>query len=88
MKDLYDLWHILGAYELQEDVMRQAIAKTFQRRGTLLEAEPSAFTDVFWTDPSKRAQWSAFLRRNDLQAADLENVVKDVAERLAPLMPI
>lgn len=87
MKDLYDLWHVLSTFELEEDDVRAAIARTFHRRGTAVEATPVALTDAFWTDPSKKVQWSAFLRRNDLGAPDLEAVVRDVARRLAPMMP-
>lgn len=87
MKDLYDLWHILRTFDLRKDDVQAAILRTFQRRGTPVEAQRSTFTETFWTDASKQSQWSAFLRRNDLQTADLETVVKEVAERLAPLMP-
>jgi predicted nucleotidyltransferase component of viral defense system len=87
MKDLYDLWHVLRTFELAEDEVRVAITRTFHRRDTIVEATPVALTAAFWTDPSKRAQWSAFLNRNDLGAPDLEAVVRDVAARLAPMMP-
>jgi hypothetical protein len=87
MKDLYDLWHILRTFDLPGDVVRKAIRNTFTRRGTPLEAPPTALTKAFWADASKQAQWSAFLRRNDLHAPDLETVVRDVAVRLAPMLP-
>jgi len=88
MKDLYDLWHILRTFNLPGDDVRTAIRNTFTRRGTPLEAPPTALTEAFWTDASKRAQWSAFLRRNDLNAPDLETVVREVAVRLEPMLPI
>lgn len=87
MKDLYDLWHILRTYDLRTDDVRAAIVHTFRRRGTPVEARPIALTDEFWTDASKRAQWSAFLRRNDLKGGDLETVVNEVAARLEAHMP-
>jgi hypothetical protein len=60
---------------------------TFHRRGTTVEATPVALTEAFWRDASKRAQWTAFLDRNDLQAPDLETVAREIAVRLAPMMP-
>ena len=87
MKDLYDLWHVLRTFEIEADDVRAAIARTFHRRDTAVEPTPVALTAAFWTDPSKRAQWSAFLNRNDLRAPDLEAVVRDVAARLAPMLP-
>lgn len=37
--------------------------------GTALATEPTVLTEAFWADPSKRGQWSAFLRRSDLSVA-------------------
>ena len=87
MKDLYDLWHSLRTFDLREEDVRAAIVQTFHRRGTTVEAMPVALTETFWKDASKRAQWSAFLIRNDLQAPDLETVAREIATRLAPMMP-
>jgi len=33
-------------------------------------------------------QWSAFLRRSDLSAPDLEEAAREVAARLAPMLPV
>lgn len=87
MKDLYDLWHTLRTFDLKEDDVRAAIAQTFQRRRTTIEATPVALSEAFWMDASKRAQWSAFLSRNDLQAPDLATATREISERLAPMMP-
>jgi predicted nucleotidyltransferase component of viral defense system len=87
MKDLYDLWYSLRTFELREADVRAAIVHTFHRRGTTVEATPVALTEAFWRDASKRAQWTAFLDRNDLQAPDLETVAREIAVRLAPMMP-
>ena len=87
MKDLYDLWHVLRAFDLDGDEVRTAIARTFDRRGTAVVAEPTVLTRAFWADPSKRTQWSAFLRRSELNAPGLEEVARDIALRLRPMMP-
>jgi hypothetical protein len=87
MKDLYDLWHILRTFELREDDVSAAIVRTFHCRRTPIETPPVALTEAFWTNASKRAQWSAFVRRSDLNAPDLEAVVRDIAAHLAPMLP-
>ncbi len=79
MKDLYDLWYILRTFELNREEVGAAIVRTFEHRGTALAADPTVLTVAFWADPSKRAQWSAFLRRSDLNAPDLETVAREVA---------
>ena len=86
MKDLYDVWHILRTFDLNRDEVRTAIVRTFEHRGTALAVEPTVLTEAFWADPSKRSQWSAFLRRSDLSAPDLEEVAREVAARLAPML--
>ena len=86
MKDLYDVWHVLCTFDSNPDDVRAAIVRTFEHRGTALTAEPTVLTEAFWKDPSKRVQWSAFLRRSDLTASDLEEVAREVAARLAPML--
>ena len=86
MKDLFDLWYVLRTFELPQDELGRAIDSTFERRGTPLHPTPTAFTSAFWEDASKRAQWSAYCRRNSLVVPDLEDVVREIATRLGPHM--
>jgi predicted nucleotidyltransferase component of viral defense system len=86
MKDLYDLWYIIETFDVRGDEVREAVTRTFERRGTPFEPAPAVFTAAFWDDPSKRAQWSAFLERNDLHAPELEEVARGVAARVALLL--
>lgn len=87
MKDLYDIWFILCTYDLNRDQVRAAIIRTFDNRGTPFTPVPTVLTASFWANPSKRTQWSAFLRRNGLHAPDLEDVAQDVATRLGSILP-
>jgi len=43
--------------------LREAVAKTLDRRATPLVAEPIVFADAFATDKDKQKQWSAFIMR-------------------------
>jgi hypothetical protein len=62
-------------------VQLDAIAATFQRRGTPLpETEPFGLSDEFATDTNKRAQWKAFLGKNRLDEIALEEVIKKIRQ--------
>ena len=66
MKDFHDVWFLAHRFEFDGLTLRKAIEATFARRQTVLPPPPEPFTDAFANDPTKQAQWSAFLRRNGL----------------------
>lgn len=71
MKDFYDLWILSQQFEFAGPSLSQAIAATFDRRGTKLpEATPLALTGEFAEDRQKQTQWKAFLRKNQLGLQD------------------
>jgi hypothetical protein len=49
---------------------------------------PIALTSEFATDPSKKLQWNAFLRKNRINpdSYQLEVVIKDLAAFLQPIL--
>ncbi len=61
MKDFYDIAMLASTYDYDGTILREAVAKTLNRRATLLVAEPIVFADTFASDKDK--QWSAFIRR-------------------------
>ena len=64
MKDFYDIWAIYKFLNPDQQVVNQAIANTFRRRGTTIPSEaPIALTDEFSKDKAKQQQWLAFIRR-------------------------
>lgn len=63
MKDFYDIAMLASTYDYDGTILREAVAKTLNRRATLLVAEPIVFADAFTTDKDKQKQWSAFIRR-------------------------
>ena len=64
MKDFFDLWVISETFSFNGLVLAQAIAATFDRRGTDIPTDtPSALTPAFAEDAAKQAQWRGFLRR-------------------------
>jgi len=89
MKDFYDMHVILAHMEIDDDVLRDAIRATFERRNVPLPEElPVAFTPGFIEDASKETQWLAFLRRSSLSTFgfDLATVLADLKKRLWPLL--
>jgi hypothetical protein len=81
MKDYFDLRALAREGEVAAGLLADAIAATFTRRNTVLPPDmPLGLSDEFAKDPSKRAQWKAFLGRNRLDAPTLDIVVIEVRE--------
>lgn len=63
-KDFHDLWMIAGSLEFKGSLLAKAVAATFERRQSALEAEvPAGLTPAFYEDERRGGQWRAFLRR-------------------------
>ncbi len=76
MKDYFDLWVLLTEGALESTDLRRAIDATFARRQLQLpDTTPSGLSDAFARDAVKTAQWTAFLKKNQLQTLDLVDVV-------------
>ena len=87
MKDYFDLWFLARHADFEGDTLRMAIQATFERRGTTLTGRlPFGLTRAFADDAQKQIQWSAFLRKNRLDASSLGLVVGEVASFLAPVI--
>lgn len=87
MKDYFDLHALHRERGTDESDLVRAIAATFQRRGTAIPGElPVGLTPEFAHDRRKRAQWGAFLTRNQLASPPLEVVVEGLAAWLQPAL--
>jgi hypothetical protein len=81
MKDFFDIRALAREGTLDVTQLGDAIAATFQRRGTPLpESEPFGLSDEFASDTTKRAQWKAFLGKNRLDEIALEEVIKEIRQ--------
>jgi hypothetical protein len=84
VKDYFDLWLLLQDDALDPRLLAAAIVATFrQRRSDLPEDWPMGLTDAFGNDPARQTQWRAFLRKNELEAPALADVVADLRAALA-----
>lgn len=87
MKDFYDIWLLSRQFTFEGERLTEAVAQTFRRRGTPVEALPDALTPAFANDPSKVLQWRAFLRKGQLDNVPdaLSEVVAAITEFLEPV---
>lgn len=87
MKDYYDVWMLLNAFDLEPERLRQAIVATFARRGTLIPAEaPDGLSDAFASDAGKLRQWDAFARNLSGSTPGLGFVVSTLRLRITGIL--
>jgi len=76
LKDYFDLWVLAKHVPLDPNMLQEAIAATFKRRGTTMPQElPLGLSESFTSDGKKIQQWKAFLKKNKLQAPPLDELV-------------
>jgi hypothetical protein len=84
MKDYFDLYYLLVEDSLENKLLRSALDATLERRKTPRPVGlPVGLSDEFIADKNKQSQWTAFIKRNSLDALTLDQVVKEVRSRLA-----
>jgi hypothetical protein len=83
MKDYFDLWVILRDAELDQTILVQAVEATLNRRGTRKPSGvPIGLSEQFSSDRQKLIQWIAFIKRNQLTAASLEQTLQELRTAL------
>jgi hypothetical protein len=76
MKDFYDIWFMANTWTFRLESLRNAIALSFQRRGSAMpNGVPFALTDEFLTDSQKMQLWKAFVGRLNAGDKALERTV-------------
>jgi predicted nucleotidyltransferase component of viral defense system len=87
MKDYFDLWVLHEQGEFDQEILRSAIAATFNRRGRSIPTRlPLGLSDEFANDDQKQRQWQAFLKKNQLKPIELAEVTQTLRAWLWPLM--
>jgi Nucleotidyl transferase AbiEii toxin, Type IV TA system len=87
LKDYFDLQVLLVREELDEQVLAEAVRRTFAVRSTPMPQQvPLGLSSEFGEDPDKQAQWRAFLQRNELAEVPLPAVVSRIREGLVPVL--
>lgn len=87
MKDFFDIALLATNFDFDGDALAAAIRATFDRRGTEMQPNPICFSEQFAQNPSKAAQWKAFLQRSQVSEspAEFAAVVDRVRDFLRPL---
>jgi predicted nucleotidyltransferase component of viral defense system len=86
MKDFYDFFGLSRTFPFDGAILAQAIAATFERRGTALPSKlPLPVT--FFEDDARTVRWRGYLEKNGLSGAstDFAEVGQVVREFLKPL---
>ena len=88
MKDFYDIWWLATRFEFEGAILAQAIRETFRSRQTTLLQPPAAFSDSFTNDREKQAQWTAFIRRIQIEnvPVSLSDAVQEIKAFLQPVV--
>jgi len=88
MKDIFDLWLLSRQYPFNGDVLYRAITECFSLRGIEAVSKPVALSSDFADDPSKTAQWRAFIRKNRIDSVndDLGEVINTIGDFLSPVL--
>jgi len=87
MKDFFDIWSLSRQYDFDGNILSEAIKSTFQQRLTGIPGEPFPFTEQFYKDPVKSAQWRAFISKNKIEddSPQFNHIVKAIAIFLKPI---
>lgn len=86
MKDFYDIYILSTLHTFEGRVLQEAIKETLERRKTPIEREHPVFTEGFYTDTDRKMQWSAFIRRiNVNEDLSFENVMERIFRFLHPV---
>jgi len=87
MKDYYDVWMLMSAFDLEPTRLRRAIVATFTRRSTVIPTEvPDGLSEAFATDLAKQRQWDAFAPNHSSPIPALGLVVREIRQKLAGLL--
>jgi len=88
MKDFYDIWLMSGMFDFDGATLCEAVSNTFaRRRAPIPEGKPVAFTEPFFADVQKQAQWAAFVKKAQPEAPP-QNLQKAVEAISGLIMPV
>jgi predicted nucleotidyltransferase component of viral defense system len=85
LKDFFDLWLLLSYDAIDRNLLPRAVRTTFTRRKTPLPVSlPVGLSDEFAAQ--KEVLWQAFLKRNNLDAPPLAEVINMLRSECWPLL--
>lgn len=86
MKDFFDILFYASKQKLESASLREAIKLTFRNRNTEISTRTRIYEENFKADKQKQTQWTAFLRKNKLEAeVKFERVIDKIQLLIEPL---
>jgi hypothetical protein len=87
MKDYFDIWLLKHSLNLDEKILKEAMAATFNARGSTVPNESVIFSREYLKDTAKQVQWAAFIRKRAIKQApaSFQEVGTEVHEYLIAL---
>jgi hypothetical protein len=88
MKDIYDIWILSKRFQFDSVLLANAIAHTFKQRKTDVTSNIITFTDTYYLNKEKMAQWKGFLKRSKVSdiPVNLEEIIASVKTFLLPVL--
>ena len=89
MKDFYDIWNIIQHEEIDGAELQKACVATFEHRNTPFNLDDYFFSEEFTRSPDKQIQWTAFIRKQGLEATApnrFEIVIKRLQSFFLPMI--
>ena len=87
MKDFFDVYTLLKADKVDNELLKEALVEVFANRGTQPDAEHVVFSDEFAQDEVRQKMWKSYLKKikykDELPFDEVMSVIK---ERLQGMM--
>lgn len=87
MKDFFDVYTLLKADKVDNELLKEAVVEVFANRGTQPDAEHVVFSDEFAQDEVRQKMWKSYLKKikykDELPFDEVMSVIK---ERLQGMM--
>lgn len=86
MKDFRDLYVLATTTPFDGAVLTEAVRRTFERRGTSLDAGSTVMTDGFAQDANRQSSWAGYLRKERIDTVpdSLESVMPVILGFIGP----
>lgn len=86
MKDLYDLWIILGSEPFSAEAVNTALLGSFTARNTPLDRVADILGNNFAIDETLQSRWTRYLRQQQFSAAPFQEVMALLQAFYGPLL--
>lgn len=87
MKDFFDVYTILKADKVDNELLKEAVMEVFANRGTQLDTGHVVFSDAFAQDEMRQKMWKTYLKKiRYKEELSFDEVMSVVKERLQGMM--